>query len=74
MLSDLNIFHGIMSDFVSFLSFGFSIVTHKAEKFRFRTSLNYFNIFFEKKVSCQIRIFLMEKCLTLFHFRNLGSL
>ena len=54
MLSDLNIFHGIMSDFISFLLFGFSVVTHKAEKFRFGKSLNYFNIFFEKKVWCQI--------------------
>ena len=44
MLSDLNMFHGKMSDFVLFSLFGFTVVI-KLTNFDFQKSLKYFNIF-----------------------------
>ena len=49
MASDLNIFGWKMSDFVSFLLFGFTLVIK--QKFLFLKSLEYFNFFNKKMMS-----------------------
>ena len=48
IMPDLNMSHGKMSDFVSFLIFWVHF-SHKTEKFRFWKSLKYFNIFDKEK-------------------------
>ena len=48
MVSDLNVSHEKMSDFVSFSLFEFTLVI-KLRKFDFQRSLKYFNVLLYKK-------------------------
>ena len=67
MVSDVNMSHGKMFDFVSFLLFGFTVVI-KLTNFDLISHWNTL-IFFDKEVWCQIWICPMEKRLILlFHF------
>ena len=69
-VSDLNMCHEKMSDFASFLFFGFTLVI-KSRHFDFESHWNTLIYFDKKNIWCQIWICAMKKCLILFGYFNI---
>ena len=72
MMSDLNMYHEKMTDFVLFPLFGFTLAI-SLRKFDFESHWNTF-IFFDQKKWCQVWLFLVKQCLIWFKLRCLDPI
>ena len=71
IMSDLNMSHGTIPDFVSFPLFRFALAI-KLRNFEFESHCNTLKRFYKKRICCQIWICLMEKCPDFVSFPLLG--